>query len=47
LSTASESVAEACPSDVLYFESYAHYSIHEEMLKVEYMFHCRAYFATN
>jgi len=34
LSTASESVAEAFPSDVLYFESYAHYSIHEEMLKV-------------
>lgn len=33
LSTASEPAAEPCSSDVLYFESYAHYSIHEEMLK--------------
>jgi len=34
LNTASQPAAEACTSDALYFESYAHYSIHEEMLKV-------------
>jgi len=31
--------SETGPSDALYFESYAHYSIHEEMLKVKYLSH--------
>jgi len=34
LNSVSQPTADACPSDVPYFESYAHYSIHEEMLKV-------------
>ena len=34
LTTATQPPDEASTSDVLYFESYAHYSIHEEMLKV-------------
>jgi len=34
LNSASQPSAEERTSDVLYFESYAHYSIHEEMLKV-------------
>jgi len=34
MNTSSQPAAEACSSDVLYFKSYAHYGIHEEMLKV-------------
>jgi len=34
MNTTSHPAAESCTSDVLYFESYAHYGIHEEMLKV-------------